>query len=107
LPALGAARKSARMIQCLSNERQNSLAMTMYSEQNGERFPPLTVDLDGNGDGGNTGTPLEGPWWVRLGQAGVLASGSEQDLSDGGQNALVCPSDVDSGSGLVVNYWAD
>ena len=39
LPALGAARESAKVMTCLSNARQIALAMAVYTDEQQERFP--------------------------------------------------------------------
>lgn len=41
LPAIDAARQSARTIQCTSNTRQIAIAWTMYLEEHDDTFPPL------------------------------------------------------------------
>ncbi|MEM1097262.1 MAG: prepilin-type N-terminal cleavage/methylation domain-containing protein [Planctomycetota bacterium] len=40
LPALGAARRSARTVQCLSNIRQMTQALLLYATDNGDKLPP-------------------------------------------------------------------
>jgi prepilin-type N-terminal cleavage/methylation domain-containing protein/prepilin-type processing-associated H-X9-DG protein len=97
LPALGAARKTAQSVQCLSNERQVVLACTMYAELNGEKFPPLHLGGNTDPDAG----PIGGPWWVRLGITGILPTGYQQDLTDASTNGLICPSDPEP------YEWAD
>ena len=39
LPALGAARRTAQNVQCLSNERQMGVAIFVYTEQNNGTLP--------------------------------------------------------------------
>ena len=48
LPALSAARLKAERISCLNNQRQLTLAWTMYSDDNNARLPP-NADLNGGG----------------------------------------------------------
>ena len=43
LPALGAARNTARDMACLSNERQAGIALAAYSQQNNLYYPPSLV----------------------------------------------------------------
>jgi len=45
LPALSGAKERARIVQCLSNLRQIGVGMTLYVDDNEDRFPPklLTV----------------------------------------------------------------
>jgi len=57
LPALGAAKKSAQMVNCLSNMKQWGIAQTVYSTEN-RGYLPRT----GNG-GQNT---LDGTWYNEL-----------------------------------------
>ena len=48
LPALGAARASARTTSCLSNIRQMTLATLNYATDNKDRLPSTFTDLDGD-----------------------------------------------------------
>ena len=43
LPALGAAKDTARNIQCLSNIRQHGTMLEMYGSDNGGRMPPKEI----------------------------------------------------------------
>ena len=43
LPALGAARDTARNIQCLSNIRQHGTMLEMYGSDNGGKMPPKEI----------------------------------------------------------------
>ncbi len=40
LPALGGAKRKAKAIQCLNNERQLTLALGMYADDHEDHFPP-------------------------------------------------------------------
>jgi prepilin-type N-terminal cleavage/methylation domain-containing protein len=55
LPALARARESARVVQCLSNERQLGLAVFMYASANKGWFPPKTMSVR------TTSVPLRSP----------------------------------------------
>lgn len=101
LPALGAARATARTMQCLNNERQIMIANTVYAEQNSERFPPLYMGGNANLNNG----PIQGPWFVRLGVADIIPSGNQQNITDAGDNVLLCPSDVAAYSGDPTPYY--
>src|SRR5947207_4548917 len=41
LPALSSAKQQAKLIQCVSNQRQIGIAFQMYRDENNTRFPPL------------------------------------------------------------------
>jgi len=43
LPALSGARAHARITQCLSNLRQIGIGITLYTDDNGSKFPPSHV----------------------------------------------------------------
>ena len=45
LPALGAARKTAISVKCLSNHRQIAVGIGGYLNDNGDRFPNKTARL--------------------------------------------------------------
>ena len=49
LPALGAARASARTVQCLSNIRQMNMAVLNYATDNKDELPSTATDLNGDG----------------------------------------------------------
>lgn len=104
LPALGAARDSAKRTQCAINMRQNSTACFAYATDNASQFPPWTV---GNG---NTADSQYGTkhvsYWPDTGQpinAGLLLAG---DYIDNGE-ALFCP-DPSQVAGTEIfrrNFW--
>jgi prepilin-type N-terminal cleavage/methylation domain-containing protein/prepilin-type processing-associated H-X9-DG protein len=57
LPALARARKKAQGIYCMNNTHQMTLAQTLYTVDNADRFAP-------NRDGGNSGHDLDDASWV-------------------------------------------
>lgn len=64
LPALGAARESARLSNCLANTRSIGQAMAMYADQNKGNFPHWSGWQLWEGDG--TGGDAAGPGWMEL-----------------------------------------
>jgi len=79
LPALSRAKELGRRIACTNNQRQLSLACTMFVDENDGRFPART-----------TGNPPRWPEALRSGYADT--------------RILVCPTDrPDGGSGSVTN----
>jgi prepilin-type N-terminal cleavage/methylation domain-containing protein/prepilin-type processing-associated H-X9-DG protein len=99
LPALGAARKSARMTQCLSNMRQWGIAQAAHAADNKDILPQT-----GNG-GQNT---LEGTWYNELPDYigfpsyGEVFPGTPVNLQEVYDTASIwfCPSRADEGSFL-------
>ena len=49
MPALGKAREKAKQAECINNQKNLSLAITMYSNDNRSHFPYLTDGATGNG----------------------------------------------------------
>ncbi|MFK7790432.1 MAG: prepilin-type N-terminal cleavage/methylation domain-containing protein [Phycisphaeraceae bacterium] len=94
LPALGAARRSARMTQCLSNMRQWGIAQAAHAVENQDLLPQT-----GNG-GQNT---LEGTWYNELPDYidypsyGDVFPGTAVNLQDVYDTASIwfCPSRAD------------
>src|SRR6187549_2787220 len=41
LPALGSAKERAKLIKCVSNQKQIGIAFKLYGDDNETRFPPL------------------------------------------------------------------
>lgn len=99
LPALGAARRSARMTQCLSNMRQWGIAQAAHAADNQDVLPQT-----GTG-GANT---LEGTWYNELPDYigfpsyGEVFPGTAVSLQDVYDTASIwfCPSRADEGSFL-------
>jgi prepilin-type N-terminal cleavage/methylation domain-containing protein len=59
LPALAKAKARAQRINCISNLKQLGLAMRMFAQDHGDKFPWQALTADGGTDqgGGNIGTP--------------------------------------------------
>jgi prepilin-type N-terminal cleavage/methylation domain-containing protein/prepilin-type processing-associated H-X9-DG protein len=99
LPALGAARKSARMTQCLSNMRQWGIAQAAHATENKDLLPST-------GTGGQN--TLKGTWYNELPQYidypsyGEVFPGTPVSLKDVYDTASIwfCPSRADEGSFL-------
>lgn len=45
LPALGKARNKARTINCVSNVKQQAMAMAMYTQANEDMYPPASLSM--------------------------------------------------------------
>src|SRR5512145_1608893 len=63
LPALGRAKEKAKATQCLSNERQNALAMKMYEQDNVDQIVMLADDVTTPPGAFFPGWPT---WWPDL-----------------------------------------
>ena len=98
LPALGAARRTARNTQCLSNMRQMNTAILNYAADNKERLPSTFTDLDG--------TPGAENWYdarqigYYMPDAGVSGSASIDGF------VFICPSDEGSQRTYAMNARA-
>jgi len=79
LPALGAARKTAQRVVCMSNQRQIGVAMMTYATNNDDRLPYTIYQEAG----------VETRWWHRL----ILDGAAVGSTEDGDNSNLVCPSD--------------
>jgi len=90
LPALGAARESARSAQCLSRVRQIAIAATTYSVDNKDQYPPNNID---DGD----------VWFTHI--VGYLPSDMDAGLAGEGE-IFVCPNDEGSIRTYNMNMWA-
>jgi prepilin-type N-terminal cleavage/methylation domain-containing protein len=105
LPALGAARRTARNIQCLSNIRQHGTMLEMYGSDNGGVLPPKEIlgsddSTWGNsvylwsGSGGTANIPTTATSFG-LFEARERPLNDYIDAQDGGNavQVTVCPSD--------------
>ncbi|QDU72642.1 DUF1559 family PulG-like putative transporter [Mucisphaera calidilacus] len=96
LPALGAARESARLMSCLANERQMGIAMTNFAYSKDGRLPYDELDLS---QGTWPNAPIRVTWDDQLSQYDSRQLDQQavnQDLlaeEDGVQNLYLCPSD--------------
>jgi prepilin-type N-terminal cleavage/methylation domain-containing protein/prepilin-type processing-associated H-X9-DG protein len=95
LPALSAARRQAAMVKCGSNLHQIGLALTMYAQNYGQKFPASVIDqqtytitVPGQAGGTVGGTNLTVYWWQRLMIEKLLPG-----ISDPGQSVVICPAD--------------
>ena len=92
LPALGAARESARASACLSNTRQVGLALNTYATDYDEQLLPVQLAF-------NFSTPAADPtrWWIALTDGGYIEGAGEilstSVLKKAEPNVFVCPSD--------------
>ena len=91
LPALGAARQSARDVQCISRVRQLAIAFTTYAADNKSDFVP--------------NNSAAGGWWWDDDKAGeYLPSDTGSGAIEGG--VLACPSDEGAMRSYAPNLWA-
>lgn len=96
LPALGAARNTARSMSCLSNKRQIGIGLFGWAQDNDDAYPPAFY---GGPDAlGNAGTD----WGLEINEyiAGTREDYSTTDLDDDTQSAYTCPSAVVDGGRL-------
>ncbi|MFT3683688.1 MAG: type II secretion system protein [Phycisphaerales bacterium] len=91
LPALAAARKTARTTQCLSNLRQNGLVMQEYANDNHD-FAPAA---------GQPYTEL--PFWGLVIQEAYGRQGTTGAELYSDASSLICPSNTDTGDGRKLN----
>lgn len=90
LPALSQARKTARDMQCLSNERQIMVAMLAYAEESDEKLPPIDQRNVTIATGEVVG---HFTWWAALGKLGIMTTGLTPNLDNAASNPMLCPSD--------------
>lgn len=83
LPALGAARSTARNIACGSNLRQIGIGMMTYATQNDDHLPYNIYHEAGKND------DQIRRWWHILFEEGMAAGSNDQDRAGN----VVCPSD--------------
>ncbi|MEZ6243317.1 MAG: DUF1559 domain-containing protein [Phycisphaerales bacterium] len=111
LPALGAARESARDTLCRSNMRQLTLACVTYSTDFKDEFPPILAR------GGFVIDPENGKrnmLWYDVNRIGKylpqqdysnLAANNVENPTVGG-GVVVCPNHPRGGRSYTMNYWA-
>jgi prepilin-type N-terminal cleavage/methylation domain-containing protein/prepilin-type processing-associated H-X9-DG protein len=102
LPALGAARKSAQNMQCLSNLRQIGLGLWAYSHENKDLFPPCYTNGQNPEERLGFTEATEWPVIVNayLTQSGQSVYGSNDEGTKNNTEALLCPSAVKEGGRL-------
>ena len=92
LPALSQAKVRAKTTQCINNNKQIALALTMYVSDNADSLPPL-----------NTGTwpAITTNWWFQVLDSGHYITSSAQS-----NNVWRCPAvqDADIQAGTVTYY---
>ena len=108
LPALGAARASARTMACSSNVRQLGIALAAYSTDYKSQFPPNA------NSGGDPGTGRAFAFWYDSERLGEYIGDGEFELVTAnpeyktvGGSIMVCPSDIDEvGRTYQMNIYA-
>jgi len=93
LPALAKAKAEAKVIDCVSNNKQIALAMFMYANDNGDQLPPLN-------SGGWIGYTTN--WWFVILDKGRYLTRSSQT----NENVWRCPEvkDADINAGVTAFY---
>jgi len=108
LPALAAARESARTIKCASNLRSIGQAIAGYIAENHGKFPPSNFYYGLNITGGSQlpATPTQGyVHWSSLIYGTNFAQGDARFLTPGGWEMFQCPS-LDNGGVPPANTYA-
>ncbi len=103
LPALGAARKSAQNMLCLSNERQIGLALLTYSNENKDILPPTYTPGHPPAQADNFLGFTEGTDWGVVVNAFMAQTGHANYNAGGADNnseVLRCPSAIKDGGRL-------
>ena len=93
LPALGAARKAAQNMQCLSNIRQLGISFASYAADNKDQFPM-----------GDTNKPM----WHDMTVIGpYLPTDANTGVGNVGGSILACPNDIEGAArSYAMNTWA-
>ena len=111
LPALGAARETARGMSCLSNQKQWGIAVNVYLAQSKDKLPrDYDGDLDPTPGDGPAGDTSEGVWYNELPElVGQLSygevfvnSGTGDESLDEGSVIWYCPSELSQGDGTAL-----
>lgn len=107
LPALGRAKAKAQKIQCVSNLRQQGLAMALYAGEYDDKFPSSSAPGTPGASvlaywnyGGKQGTEYDGQ--LRLLNPFVAIVGKVSTNSEGAERVFKCPSD----NGALKGGWA-
>jgi len=88
LPALAGAKNRAKRLQCVNNERQIGLALTMYASDNDDYFPASQFWASWGGNVG-TGKPVQSYGWNVPVNARPLNAYTANNV-----NAFACPGDI-------------
>lgn len=104
LPALAAARETAKSSQCLSNLRQINIGFAVYAVDNSDAIPPFSEGKPGQfvmAGGGTSSDPRRGGgklWYEMIGEAAPGLSGKDPTNTtfvDYNQGAWRCPAVAD------------
>lgn len=112
LPALGKARETARGLKCSVNQKQIVLALTAYSQDYKQQYPPRLQNVKDVETGATAGL-----WWYDEGRIGRYlpitdrsninkATNSKDNQSVGG-GVMACPNHPAAGRSYAMNYWAN
>lgn len=113
LPALAKAKAKAMRAQCISNEKQLGLAISLYNSESGSRFPSTTLNGAGSdelytGDiwGGKRGIDLTGDpildYSNRLINPYLATSAQVNTNSNGAMLVFKCPADTGARPGFYI-----
>jgi len=110
LPALGAARATARTMSCLSNQKQWGIATQVYLSENKDRLPrDYDVGDDPTPGDGPAGDTSDGVWYNELPQlvgqgtyGEVFVSAAETNDLTQGSVIWFCPSELGNADGTEV-----
>jgi prepilin-type N-terminal cleavage/methylation domain-containing protein/prepilin-type processing-associated H-X9-DG protein len=94
LPALVAARRMAKRVQCASNVRQICTALQGYASENNGKFPL------------NYGPTPDSYWFGDAVLGGWLAAPTVNQARGLGGGVLICPEDEEPQRSYSMNYWA-
>jgi prepilin-type N-terminal cleavage/methylation domain-containing protein/prepilin-type processing-associated H-X9-DG protein len=94
LPALAQAKEKARRIQCISNLKQQGIAMVLYRDENLDKFPTVGTAADSYyGYGGKVGKEVHAVDPVRLLNPFISLTENVNQNTEGAALAFKCPSD--------------
>ncbi|MDB6124764.1 MAG: xcpT 20 [Pedosphaera sp.] len=94
LPALAQAKEKARRIQCLSNLKQQGIAMFLYRDEYSDKFPTVGTVADSYyGYGGKVGTEIHAVDPIRLLNPFINLTENVNQKTEGVALAFKCPSD--------------
>ncbi|MEX1016297.1 MAG: prepilin-type N-terminal cleavage/methylation domain-containing protein [Phycisphaeraceae bacterium] len=106
LPALGAARASARTVSCLSNQRQLGIAMAVYLNESNDYVPFGSGSEAGDSHNATNGVPA----WYAYFRDGMDISGEVMFCPDAGAgnrkyNANTGTFEITTGHSGAHNWW--